>query len=143
MKFKENKVKKYLVGIFSTLLVMTSATVGVAYATTAYYTTLTMTYNSTLEGAERYYDTGYYYIRICPSRFDSGSTSVDSYSAFKNWWGYSDEVGKTVELEKIGVTYLKYLGQASSGNRVYHFSTSGRQGFSSNSVTLSSGSGPS
>ena len=31
---------------------MASATVGVAYATTAYYTELTMTYNSTLEGTE-------------------------------------------------------------------------------------------
>ncbi len=121
---------------------MASATVGVAYATTAYYTELTMTYNSTLEGTERPYDTGYYYIRICPSSFDYGATSVDSYSAFKHWWGYSDQVGATVELEKIGVSYLKYLGHASAGDRVYHFSTSNRQGFSSDSVTLSSGYAP-
>ena len=76
---------------------------------------------------------------IRPSRFEYGPTSVDSYSAFKHWWGYSDEVGTTVELGEIGVSYLEYLGHASAGNRVYHFSTSNRQGFSSNSVTLSSG----
>ena len=127
MIFKANKAKKYLVGAFSTLLVMASATVGVAYATTAYNTTLTMTYNSTLEGAERSYDTGYYYIMIRPSRFEYGP----------------DEVGTTVELGEIGVSYLEYLGHASAGNRVYHFSTSNRQGFSSNSVTLSSGYAPS
>lgn len=139
MKFN---FKKQLVGLFSVGVVLASATVGTVYATTAYHTTLTMTSNSTLEGAERYYDTGYYYISICPNSFqyEANNKGVDAYSAFKNWFAYYDEVGKTVSMSTTGITYLEYLGHANSGNRVYHFSTWSRPGFSSNAVTLSSGS---
>ncbi len=147
------KLKKLLIGTLASTMLLSAATTGIAYAYTHHYTWLSLSYNSSHLGAVRSYDTPWYYVSITPSSLPAGATDVDVKvqkvnEYFGVVWSTETEASKSrLPLSAVDETYTYYIGCGNSGDRAFHFSTWGngteqsprRNGFTADSVTLSSG----
>lgn len=135
-----NKIAAAGLGLFA-IIVPTTAVVASA---SAYVSTIDISSNSFCEGAERYYDSSYYYITIRPNYFYDGmNAAVTVTVAKKNYiagvfWKYTKYCSSYISMSTLNSNYDRKIGHAGDGTRCYLFETGASDGFRADYVAMSS-----
>ncbi|SDC61345.1 hypothetical protein SAMN05421734_11332 [Pelagirhabdus alkalitolerans] len=132
-------MKRKMIVFSSALLIMLLVGVSVTFATT-YTSSVSVSTNSSLEGATRSYDAGTHNISMDVYDYDFGdSTNVDiSVRSGGFWTGHDVHAETNANLSGYGVSE-HVLGYVPQGDYFYFFSTSqSRGGFSADPVIMSS-----